>query len=45
VEKAARYADDVYLVETRRIAGHDSPAALKDSGLRERVFLGGHGSA
>ena len=45
MEKAPRYADDVYLVETGRIAGHGAPAALKDSGLLERVYLGGHESA
>jgi branched-chain amino acid transport system ATP-binding protein len=44
VEKALRYADYVYLVETGRIAGHGTPAALKGGALLQRVYLGGHGA-
>jgi len=42
VEKALRYADYVYLVETGRIAGHGTPAALQGGALLESVYLGGH---
>ena len=42
VEKALRYAGYGYLLETGRIAGEGTPAALREGTLLERVYLGGH---
>ncbi|RDJ93990.1 ABC transporter ATP-binding protein, partial [Lacticaseibacillus rhamnosus] len=42
VEKALRYADYGYLIETGRVVGQGTPAALHEGTLLERVYLGGH---
>ena len=42
VEKALLHAHYGYLVETGRVVGEGAPAALRQRGLLERVYLGGH---
>ena len=42
VEKALRYADYGYLIETGRVVGEGTPAMLREGSLLERVYLGDH---
>lgn len=42
VEKALRHAHYGYLVETGRLVGEGTPAALREGTLLQRVYLGDH---
>jgi branched-chain amino acid transport system ATP-binding protein len=41
VEKALRYADHCYLIETGRVVGQGAAADIQDAEMLQQVFLGG----